>query len=93
MVEILASMCRRHRGYSNPDPVHEREGGHTAEPHAKVGAGTAGLKVAAGICYDESFLSVPVSSRGQDTWFSATGPGFESPYRYQLSILQAVSDL
>jgi adenylate cyclase len=25
---------------------------------------------------------VPVSSRGQDTWFSATGPGFESPYRY-----------
>jgi hypothetical protein len=24
-----------------------------------------------------------VSSRGQDTWFSATGPGFESPYRYQ----------
>ena len=21
----------------------------------------------------------PVSSRGQDTWFSATGPGFESP--------------
>ncbi len=27
---------------------------------------------------------VPVSSRGQDTWFSATGPGFESPYRYQL---------
>jgi Family of unknown function (DUF695) len=26
---------------------------------------------------------VPVSSRGQDTWFSATGPGFESPYRYQ----------
>ena len=28
---------------------------------------------------------VPVSSRGQDTWFSATGPGFESPYRYQPS--------
>src|SRR6478672_2703671 len=27
---------------------------------------------------------VPVSSRGQDTWFSATGPGFESPYRYQI---------
>ena len=27
---------------------------------------------------------LPVSSRGQDTWFSATGPGFESPYRYQL---------
>src|SRR5207244_4188449 len=26
-----------------------------------------------------------VSSRGQDTWFSATGPGFESPYRYQKS--------
>jgi hypothetical protein len=25
-----------------------------------------------------------VSSRGQDTWFSATGPGFESPYRYQI---------
>src|SRR4029450_9078226 len=25
---------------------------------------------------------VAVSSRGQDTWFSATGPGFESPYRY-----------
>ena len=25
----------------------------------------------------------PVSSRGQDTWFSATGPGFDSPYRYQ----------
>ena len=24
----------------------------------------------------------PLSSRGQDTWFSATGPGFESPYRY-----------
>ena len=24
-----------------------------------------------------------VSSRGQDTWFSATGPGFDSPYRYQ----------
>jgi hypothetical protein len=23
-----------------------------------------------------------VSSRGQDTWFSATGPGFDSPYRY-----------
>ena len=34
---------------------------------------------------------MPVSSRGQDTWFSATGPGFESPYRYQLSNLQAVS--
>src|SRR3954464_4196552 len=34
---------------------------------------------------------VPVSSRGQDTWFSATGPGFESPYRYQLQNLQAVS--
>jgi hypothetical protein len=29
---------------------------------------------------------VPVSSRGQDTWFSATGPGFESPYRYTLSL-------
>ena len=29
---------------------------------------------------------VAVSSRGQDTWFSATGPGFESPYRYQKSI-------
>src|SRR5687767_6716192 len=28
----------------------------------------------------------PVSSRGQDTWFSATGPGFESPYRYQPSL-------
>ena len=28
---------------------------------------------------------LPVSSRGQDTWFSATGPGFESPYRYQFS--------
>ena len=39
------------------------------------------------------FPDVPVSSRGQDTWFSATGPGFESPYRYQLSIPQAVSDL
>ncbi len=25
-----------------------------------------------------------VSSRAQDTWFSATGPGFESPYRYQI---------
>ena len=33
-------------------------------------------------------LEVPfvaaVSSRGQDTWFSATGPGFESPYRYHI---------
>ena len=29
---------------------------------------------------------VPVSSRGQDTWFSATGPGFESPYRYHPSL-------
>jgi hypothetical protein len=29
---------------------------------------------------------VPVSSRGQDTWFSATGPGFESPYRYQTKL-------
>ena len=29
----------------------------------------------------------PVSSRGQDTWFSATGPGFESPYRYQPSLI------
>ena len=28
---------------------------------------------------------VAVSSRGQDTWFSATGPGFDSPYRYQYS--------
>ena len=28
----------------------------------------------------------PVSSRGQDTWFSATGPGFESPYRYQTQV-------
>ena len=28
---------------------------------------------------------MPVSSRGQDTWFSATGPGFESPYRYHPS--------
>ena len=36
---------------------------------------------------------VPVSSRGQDTWFSATGPGFESPYRYQLSNLRLLSDL
>ena len=26
-----------------------------------------------------------VSSRGQDTWFSATGPGFDSPYRYHTS--------
>src|SRR4026209_2139049 len=32
---------------------------------------------------------VPVSSRGQDTWFSATGPGFESPYRYQPSLTLA----
>jgi hypothetical protein len=31
---------------------------------------------------------VPVSSRGQDTWFSATGPGFESPYRYHTSCKQ-----
>ena len=30
---------------------------------------------------------MPVSSRGQDTWFSATGPGFESPYRYHQSWL------
>ena len=30
------------------------------------------------------FLLGPVSSRGQDTWFSATGPGFESPYGYQI---------
>jgi hypothetical protein len=45
--------------------------------------------------YHQGFLlaRVPVSSRGQDTWFSATGPGFESPYRYQLSKLQAFSDL
>ena len=28
-----------------------------------------------------------VSSRGQDTWFSATGPGFDSPYRYQIQPL------
>ena len=52
----------------------------------RLAARTAGLKVAAGICYDEGFLSVPVSSRGQDTWFSATGPGFESPYRYHPSL-------
>ena len=32
-----------------------------------------------------------VSSRGQDTWFSATGPGFESPYRYQPSLTLANS--
>ena len=32
------------------------------------------------------FLDLPVSSRGQDTWFSATGPGFESPYRYHPSL-------
>src|SRR5207247_11091501 len=32
-----------------------------------------------------------VSSRGQDTWFSATGPGFESPYRYQISLTLANS--
>ena len=38
------------------------------------------------------FARVPVSSRGQDTWFSATGPGFESPYRYHLSKRQAISD-
>src|SRR6516162_5499939 len=31
-----------------------------------------------------SWRRVAVSSRGQDTWFSATGPGFESPYRYQI---------
>src|SRR6187399_3044659 len=31
---------------------------------------------------------VPVSSRGQDTWFSATGPGFESPYRYHPSLAE-----
>ena len=31
---------------------------------------------------------VPVSSRGQDTWFSATGPGFESPYRYHSTHLR-----
>src|SRR5688500_9520730 len=36
------------------------------------------------VCYNYGFSTrVPVSSRGQDTWFSATGPGFESPYRYQ----------
>ena len=29
---------------------------------------------------------VAVSSRGQDTWFSATGPGFDSPYRYHVFI-------
>jgi hypothetical protein len=42
------------------------------------------------ICYNRWFapLSVPVSSRGQDTWFSATGPGFESPYRYHTSCKQ-----
>jgi hypothetical protein len=32
---------------------------------------------------DGSGRQVAVSSRGQDTWFSATGPGFDSPYRYQ----------
>ena len=35
----------------------------------------------------------PVSSRGQDTWFSATGPGFESPYRYHPSLACNVSEL
>ena len=35
---------------------------------------------------------MPVSSRGQDTWFSATGPGFDSPYRYHLSKAQALND-
>ena len=39
------------------------------------------------------FRPVPVSSRGQDTWFSATGPGFESRKRYQLSIPRLLSDL
>jgi hypothetical protein len=34
---------------------------------------------------------VAVSSRGQDTWFSATGPGFESPYRYQIPNVQTVN--
>jgi hypothetical protein len=37
-----------------------------------------------------SCASVPVSSRGQDTWFSATGPGFESPYRYQTSQIKSI---
>src|SRR5687768_14052203 len=32
----------------------------------------------------------PVSSRGQDTWFSATGPGFESPYRYHHLLQPAI---
>src|SRR6478609_11794887 len=35
---------------------------------------------------------VPVSSRGQDTWFSATGPGFESPYRYTNSSITLFVD-
>ena len=46
-----------------------------------------------GLWYYQRLRQTPVSSRGQDTWFSATGPGFESPYRYQPSKLQIVSDL
>src|SRR5438045_1108525 len=35
---------------------------------------------------------VPVSSRGQDTWFSATGPGFDSPYRYHFTHKSALDN-
>ena len=36
---------------------------------------------------------MPVSSRGQDGWFSAIKPGFESPYRYHPhgNVVHAVS--
>jgi hypothetical protein len=52
-----------------------------------------GLTRLKGPCYTWKFPEVPVSSRGQDTWFSATGPGFESPYRYHPSLAETVSEL
>ena len=48
-------------------------------------SGKLTLRASAGKIESSCTSQVPVSSRGQDTWFSATGPGFESPYRYQPS--------
>ena len=58
---------------------------------ARVRSAAATVDTGVALIYSEFAPCVPVSSRGQDTWFSATGPGFESPYRYQPSPVGATA--
>ncbi len=65
----------------------ERRGASENDQLSPVATAVRHLTLLRPRCYVSKFLPrVPVSSRGQDTWFSATGPGFESPYRYHPSL-------